>query len=280
VTAFTVRSSRSLVRALCVPRKRTRQARRSARRPPLRAARSIGFGFGGSAQCRAPARGASTLDDVGDRYVFADEAGNFDFSRRPGASRYFILCTVSADRCHVGDELLRLRRELGWKGLHLDSVSHATEDPQAIRDEVFALLSSLDFRVDATILEKCKARPHLRDGRQLYKMAWFLHFKHVAPRIARDTDRLFVAASSLGTRKGRHAFHAAVDDVVRQVSPCGSHRVAFWPTNSDPCLQVADYCTWAIQRKWERGDDRSHGLIASKIHTEFDVWRVGSVSYY
>jgi hypothetical protein len=30
------------------------------------------------------------------------------------------------------------------------------------------------------------------------------------------------------------------------------------PHMSDPCLQVADYCTWAIQRKWERGDERSH----------------------
>lgn len=215
-----------------------------------------------------------------DRYVFADEAGNFDFSRNDGASRYFILCTVSSEACHVGDELLRLRRELGWKGLHLDSVFHATEDPQAIRDEVFSLLGGLDFRVDATILEKCKAQPHLRDEKRLYKMAWFLHFKHVAPRIATQADRMFVAASSLGTKKARHAFHQAVDDVVQQVSPCRSHRVAFWPATSDPCLQVADYCTWAIQRKWEREDDRSHALIAPKIHTEFDVWQVGNVTYY
>jgi hypothetical protein len=25
-----------------------------------------------------------------DRYVFSDEAGNFDFSRKPDATRYFI----------------------------------------------------------------------------------------------------------------------------------------------------------------------------------------------
>ena len=28
---------------------------------------------------------------MADRYVFSDEAGNFDFSRGSGASRYFIL---------------------------------------------------------------------------------------------------------------------------------------------------------------------------------------------
>lgn len=144
---------------------------------------------------------------MADRYVFADEAGNFDFSRGSGASRYFILCTVDSKDCEVGD------------------------------------------------------------------------FKHLARRM-RASDRLFVAASSLGTKKARGALHTAVDDVVRQLSPCRSHRVAFWPADSDPCLQVADYCTWAIQRKWERQDQRSHALIASKVQSEFDVWARGKVQYY
>ncbi len=111
-------------------------------------------------------------------------------------------------------------------------------------------------------------------------MAWFLHFKYVAPQIATPSDRLFVVAASLGTKKKRGIFHTAVDDVVHQVSPCRSYRVAFWPMESDPCLQVADYCTWAIQRKWERGDERSYKLIAPKIATEYDVWAVGSTYYY
>jgi hypothetical protein len=135
---------------------------------------------------------------VADRYVFADEAGNFDFSRGSGASRYFILCTVASSHCEVADSLLALRRDLGWRG----------------------------------------------------------------------------------TKKARGALHTAVDDVVRQLSPCRSHRVAFWPADSDPCLQVADYCTWAIQRKWERADERSHTLISPKIRSEFDVWQRGVINYY
>jgi hypothetical protein len=87
-------------------------------------------------------------------------------------------------------------------------------------------------------------------------------------------------AASLGVKKKRGAFHQAVDDVVRQVARCASHRVAFWPADSDPCLQVADYCTWAIQRKWEREDERSHVLIADKIESEFDVWRIGATAHY
>ena len=187
---------------------------------------------------------------------------------------------MTAGDCRIGDELLQLRRELGWRGVHLDKVFHATEDPQAVRDEVFEVLSAGDFRIDATILEKSKAQPHLQDERALYKMAWYLHFKHVAPEVATPSDRMFVIASSLGTKKKRGTFHTAVDDVVDQVSPCASHRVAFWPAASDPCLQVVDYCVWAIQRKWEREDTRAYDLIEAKVDSEFDVWSIGTEHYY
>jgi hypothetical protein len=75
-------------------------------------------------------------------------------------------------------------------------------------------------------------------------------------------------------------FHASVIAVVQQVTQSSRHCVVAWPTISDPCLQVADYCTWAIQRKWEREDLRSYALIASKIRSEYDVWQRGQVRYY
>jgi hypothetical protein len=217
---------------------------------------------------------------MADKYVFADEAGNFDFSLNQGATRYFILATATMDDGALGQRLLELRRELAWQGLYLDRTFHASEDAQAIRDQVFALLQDAPFRVDTTILEKRKAQPHLQSEQGIYKMAWYLHFKYVAPQIVTRNDRLLVTAASLGTKKKRGLFHAAIDSVVFQVAPCASHRVAFWPFQSDPCLQIADYCTWAIQRKWESADLRSHVLIAPKIASEFDVWQIGQTFYY
>ncbi len=217
---------------------------------------------------------------MADRYVFADEAGNFDFSVRPGASKYFILCTVTMDDCRVGDDLLRLRRDLGWKGWHLDRVPHATDDPPHIRNEIFSLLSASSFRADATIFEKRKAYPRIQTGLDLYKLAWFMHFKYVAPRIAAKPDRLFVVAAQIGTKRRRGHFHSAVGDVVQQVAPCRAYRVAFWPAASDPCLQVADYCTWAIQRDWERADPSYHNLIRAQVHSNKDMWSWGTTYYY
>lgn len=207
-----------------------------------------------------------------DVYVFADEAGNFDFSGGRGASKYFTLVTITLADCAVGDDLLSLRRDLAWRGEHLTSEFHATDDPQRIRDEVFSVIERHDFRIDATVLRKDRASSHLREDRHMYKMAWFLHFKHIAPMIATKHDRLLVVAAGVGNRRQRKDFRNAVAEVVSQVSPCRSHQVAAWSADHDPCLQVADYCTWAVQRKWERDDVRSYDLIADKIATEFDPW--------
>lgn len=89
-------------------------------------------------------------------YVFADEAGNFDFSSHRSASKYFTIASITLADCSVGDALLELRRDLAWRGEHLTKEFHATDDPQAVRDEVFAVIAAADFRIDATLLEKSK----------------------------------------------------------------------------------------------------------------------------
>jgi hypothetical protein len=203
------------------------------------------------------------------KHVFADEAGQFDFSEKPGASRYFILTTVTLEHCRVGDDLLALRRELLWEGARDAAPFHAATDRQVIRDRVFDAIRQHEFRVDATIIEKRNVVQALRsDVLRFYKTAWYLHLKHVAPRLVREGDDLLVVAASITTKVKATAFGDAVAEVVSLVSPTTSHRTAHATTASDPCLQVADYCSWAVQWKWETGDERSYALIAQRIHTE------------
>lgn len=214
-------------------------------------------------------------------HVFADESGNFDFTRGRGASRYYILTTIACDSGAVGDSLLALRREMAWEGLGLNSEFHATNDAQAVRDRVFDAIDAHPFRVDATILEKSKAAPEVRESdERFYRTAWYLHLKHIARRIAGRGDELMVVSASLGTKKKRAAMHGAVDAVVRQVTPTANFRTASWAAHSEPCLQVADYCCWALQRKWETGDTRSYERIRPKIVTEFDAFAIGRKHYY
>ncbi len=213
-------------------------------------------------------------------YLFADEAGNFDFSVKRGASRYFILGSITVDSPAIGADLLALRRELAWEGHGLDAAFHATEDQQVVRDRVFDLIAAVDLRVDATILDKRKAQPqYSKDPEAFYKLAWYLHLKYVAPRITRRDDQLMVVAATLGTKKRRKAVRESLTDVVQQTTRC-RWQLAQWPAESDPCLQIADYCTWAIQRSYERADARSYDLIKGKIASEFEPFAGSGQLYY
>ena len=214
-------------------------------------------------------------------YVFGDESGNLDFSRSQGATRYFLVTTITLDHCAIGAELLDLKRELYWEGLEVKDSLHATEDRQAVRDRVFQLLDQHDFRVDATIIEKAKTLPGIaQEHDRFYRLAWYLHLKHLVPGIVEPDDELFVIAASLGTKSKKKSAYNALQDVAGQVSCPRTYSIASWLAAVDPCLQVADYCCWAIQRKWEQGDERSYRLIADRIRSEFDVFRGGESLYY
>lgn len=214
------------------------------------------------------------------KYVFVDEAGDFTFQRKQGASLYFMVGTASMGSCEVGDALLSLRRELMWEGIDVEQF-HATTDRQPVRDRVFSLLATSDIRVDATILDKTKTHDHLRQNPvRFYKQALFLHFKYLIPRVAGRHDDLTVVASSLQIKRHKGALGDSVRDVVDQVSRTRRFMTAFHKGATDPCLQVADYVTWAIQRKYERNDDRSYKLIEHLVKSEFQPFAKGAQTFY
>ncbi len=153
-----------------------------------------------------------------------------------------------------------------------------------IRDRVFKELANHDFSVQATVLEKSKAYPRVRTTDHLfYQYGWFYHFKNTAPKVIKDgVSELHVTAASIGTKNRQTAFSTAVNNVVQQVLRSGEkkHRTNFCPAMADPCLQAADYCTWAIQRRWEGRDVRSYDLIKERINHEFDLWAHGDKHQY
>jgi Protein of unknown function (DUF3800) len=215
------------------------------------------------------------------RFVFADESGDAQFTRGTNISRYFIVCTVLLDDCSVAEDLLALRREFAWKRAPIGDYFHATSDKQEIRDAVFKVIGDHSFTIQATIMEKSKAQPHVRTSHeQFYKYGWLYHFRYGIVRKIGPRDELLITTASVKTKKAQGVFTDAVNDVIQQHLDRSRWRTSFCPCSCDPCLQVADYCTWAIQRKWERNDARSYNLIKDRIVYEFDLWRHGRTHYY
>lgn len=216
------------------------------------------------------------------KYVYADESGNLDFSLKAGASRFFIVTTVMLEDHAIAAELSGLRRDLAWQGHKLPRGFHATEDSQAVRDAVFGVIQSHRFRVDSTIIEKRKSQPQWRTSElRFYQYTWLYHMRYITPRIVTSAqDEVLLVAATVGTKQKAASFNQAIEDVVRQSAPNTAMKSAYWPAYSDVCLQIADYCSWAIQRKWESGDDRSYRLIHSRIASEYNLFARGNWYYY
>jgi hypothetical protein len=196
--------------------------------------------------------------------IWGDEAGNLDWGLN--GSKLFIVTTLITRSLSLGEELARLRRDLEQQGYELPDGFHATKDKQAVRDEVYKVLAAHDIRVDSTILTKANAYGYIKkDLDRFYKLAWYLHHKFVLPRVVPDAAQPFIAIATLDVKKRRQLHAEALRDVVGQCLPGRRVTCVHWASSSHPCLQAADYCSWAIQRWRESGDPRSYDLIRERL---------------
>ncbi|MER6993072.1 DUF3800 domain-containing protein [Saccharopolyspora hirsuta] len=214
---------------------------------------------------------------MADVFMYADETGNLDYQQHEGASRYFGIATaVIRDHGKALNEALLLRAELHARGVGLKKgFFHATDDSHPTRKEVFSLIAEQGWRLDATMLDKHKAYDRVRKAGEvyLYKMAWYLHFKYVAPIVAAKGDRLFVVAATLGTNARKKAFESALHDVCQVQGPHGRDvHLCHWPAPTSWGLQVADYAAWAVQRKMEKGKEQYWSMIVDSLQTCFEPW--------
>jgi hypothetical protein len=96
----------------------------------------------------------------------------------------------------------------------------------------------------------------------------------------RGADKLLITAAALGTKKTKAAFKQSLNNTLQQTLAREKWEVSFIDSAKDPLLWAADYCAWAVQRKWEMSDTRLHKLILPKIKSEFDLWASGDKHFY
>jgi hypothetical protein len=208
--------------------------------------------------------------------IWGDESGNLDFDPKTG-SKFFLVCTITHNDPDLVSELLALRQSLDKGGYPLYEGFHATYDQQAVRNAVFALLATRAIQCDATYYSKASVYQRIQnDEDYFYKWAWFYHLNHVLPRIVPAGVDPLIAIATLGIKKKRQLYADALRAVVRQslrrraVGQLGrvtQPHCAYWSAASHPCLQAADYYTWALARSIEGGDSRSHDLIRHQVQT-------------
>lgn len=138
------------------------------------------------------------------------------------------------------------------------------------------------FTIDALIAQKNRVNPAIREETVFYPklLKILLHwiFRH---RTTEEVDRINIWAARIGTKKKRSVFEKAVKSyLAHELEARLPYDIFIHSSVSHPMLQVADYCCWALSRKWKDGEVRPYEKIARAVLTEFEVFRRGTKEYY
>jgi hypothetical protein len=211
-----------------------------------------------------------------------DEAGNLDFS--PNGTKYFCLSSVTCIRPFGWESsLLEVKNDVLESDLDICGF-HASEDRQATRDKAFAVISThlSQFRIDSLVVEKRKTQPHLQKIEKFFPQMIGYLVQYIWEQFKDSGHKeIIVMTDRIPVNKKRDAVEKSIKQTLSAVLPKGNRYSIFHhPSYSSVSLQVADYCNWAIFRKWESNDRRSYNLIKGGIKSEFNIFRNGDVFYY
>lgn len=213
------------------------------------------------------------------KYFFLDESGNLDFS--PSGTRFYVLTCLSTDYIdELNQPLYALKHDLLNQGYDIEYF-HATEDKQNVRNKVFSVLSSVgNYYVDSLIIEKPKTYPSLQKVETFYPRMYQYLLRYVFKRANHNIDHYVIITDEIPVEKKREAVNKGLKTTVKTILGKRRFSVLHHASKSHFYLQITDYCSWAIYRKWQHNDLRSYRHIEKKVLSEFDIFGSGTKLYY
>jgi hypothetical protein len=209
-------------------------------------------------------------------YAFLDESGEYSFHAK--SSKFLVYAAVvTAMPTLFSHEFAELKYELLSRGLCLDRF-HASCDKQFVRDRVFALLAdSPHFAIHSIVVRKNRVNPILHKF-GIYSIAYRTMLRYLAGGGKIDSLHLIVDTvpdtSQQAALKITLARRAA--EALGKIPFSIDHHSSL----AHALLQAADYCAWAIWKKWQSNEERPYRLIQNKIRNEFDLFEKGDTEYF
>ena len=239
------------------------------------------------------------------RKYFVDESGDATiFSRQgkvlvgqPGCSRYFILGMLDiADQDALNTDMERLRTELLADPYFMKVPSmqpeakktvlafHAKDDVPEVRREVFTLLMKYNLRFFAVVRDKSKVVNYVRQRNkndagyryhpnELYDYMVRRLFKNLLHKD--DGYELYFSKRGKDDRTAalKQALDSARERFTNQWGIQSNASISVFPRTPAKCsgLQAVDYFLWALQRFYERREDRYVELLWPSFHMVYDL---------
>ncbi len=209
-------------------------------------------------------------------YIFLDESGNLDFG--PRGTKYFVLTAVSMKRPFVMNQALDdYKYDCIESGVDIDHF-HCYNDSKRVRRIVFDLImgdpDAID--IDCLVIEKSAIAAELQIATHFYPMMFGQVMNLAIQQIPQDIDsagEVVVISDTVPINKGRRAVEKSVQTVLASAFPKVQHRILHHQSRSHYGLQIADYCSWSIFRKWAVGDSSWFDQIEPLIRNELTIVR-------
>jgi hypothetical protein len=201
-------------------------------------------------------------------YIFVDESGDMDFSNK-GSKHYMFTFLVKRRPFNLHEYISNYKYTLLERNLdplntnRLDiEAFHAGEDNKYIREEIFNIISTFDensVKSYSYILEKPKVEPKKRyEKDKFYVDNLNLAIRKLLDKL--DIDKNFVIVTDrLPVQKNKNkqvsALKKGIKEYIKNKNLNIRYDIFHHCSASSVNLQIVDYISWAIFRKYEWGKD-------------------------
>ena len=226
-------------------------------------------------------------------YIFVDEAGDMDFSVN-GSKYYMFNFLVKQRPFKVHEHIANYRYTLLERNLETSNARrldieyfHAHNDNKYIKDELFNIISTFEkekVRVYSYILEKPKVDPKKRKEKERfyidnlnYSIQRLLQKLQIYKNFIVITDRLPVQKNK---KKQVGALKKGIKEYIKSNNLHIRYDIFHHASASSANLQIVDYISWAIFRKYEHKEDSYYDKIKMYILDEDIMTKNREVNHY
>ncbi len=201
-------------------------------------------------------------------YIFVDEAGDMDFSAK-GSKHYMFNFLIKRRPFNLHEYIANYRYSLLERNLDpltgrkLDiEAFHASEDNKYIREEMFNIISTFDKKSVQSysyILEKPKVDPSKRKEKDKFYIDNLNLAIHKLLDKLKINKNFIIITDSLSVQKNKKKQVGALKKGIKEYLKINKLNIRYdifhHCSASSSNLQIVDYISWAIFRKYELGQD-------------------------
>ena len=202
-------------------------------------------------------------------YLYIDESGDLGFSKK--SSKWFLFTLVVTNEPRKLEKIIkRIRKTLKKKHKHEFSELHAYHADGVTRTRVLKSLAETDIFVVTTILNKKKVHVDLQNQKNyLYNYTANIILDRLTNRkLINKEQHISLVVDRKDTKKNlRDNFISYITDAMHKRGH-KNFKMSLIASQEGKELQAVDFISWAIFRKYEKGDYEFYEIIKDKIIDE------------